>query len=557
MAACLYTMINTILLATAGRRQGYNAMASATQRRPQPPRLSTAASAAPEALLHHPSARHKLSPRHAACFNDADPAALLRHPAMWDTAASGSARRKLSPRHAADFGDAGALFDQVAHAVCRTGVLPRKELFETWAVALRIQAHFPEARRVADVASGHGLLAWMLLLLDEMPPSQARTAVCVDRRMPASADKLQRAMLAAFPRLDGRWQFIEADAAQVEPHPSCVLAAVHACGGLSDTLVALAIAARAPVALVPCCHTFKKWAPHALLLESGAGGTYAPFAAAEGAERQAVVKEALGAGERSAADFLDSARVAALRAAGFAVSEETIPEELTAKNRLLLARPPAAGGADGAESPSAGAAGGAPAWRGAPGERRPASPRLARPAEPPRLRVPLADDPASLAACAALSGRERADARKAAPPPALDLSVWLPPPAECGAQPLSAPALERLAERVCAAHGGVGVRVRALPLDIFLRSDGRRAQTFRIEYAAPRHEPPAARALSAVERRDAEAGARAAERERALEWHMALQEEHIAAEFAGAEVRGSELLARQRAERRARPPSPR
>lgn len=507
----------------------------------------------------------------------ADWAALLAHPAMWESgalAAHGTARRKLSRRHAADFGADGSLFDRIARACCETGVLPRKELFETWAVALRIEAHFPGARRVADVGSGHGLLAWMLLLLDSAPPSsRPRTAVCIDRRMPASAEKIEQAMLRAFPQLESRWQFVEADAAQLEPHPSCVLAAVHACGGLSDALVELAIAARAPVALVPCCHSFKRWVPHALLLHAtagderggalaaigagaGAGGEFAPFAHAEGEERRALVERVLAGGERSAADFIDGARVAALQAAGFAVARERIPVELTAKNRLLLARPPSEGGGGGARpTPMVGASAEERAREEiAPSARRAASPRLVRAAaEPRRPRVPLADLPAAISACAALSGRERADARKARPPPTLDLSLWLPPQGSAG-PPLSARALETLAERVCAAGGGAGVAVRALALDVFERSDGRRAQTFRLEYVVPRPtERTSARAAGdAAARREAEAAAQAAERELALGWHMALQEEHIASHFPGAEVRGSELLARQRAERRAR-----
>ena len=45
--------------------------------------------------------------------------------------------------------------------------MPRKELFETWAAALHIDHHFAMNRRIADIAAGHGLLAWSLLLLDE------------------------------------------------------------------------------------------------------------------------------------------------------------------------------------------------------------------------------------------------------------------------------------------------------------------------------------------------------------------------------------------------------
>ena len=84
-------------------------------------------------------------------------------------------RTKLRPRHAAAFErHPPGLFRDVALVVCQLGLLPRKELYECWQVAVRVDAHFPEARCVADLAAGHGLLAWLLLLL------HAHHAVCDD-----------------------------------------------------------------------------------------------------------------------------------------------------------------------------------------------------------------------------------------------------------------------------------------------------------------------------------------------------------------------------------------
>ena len=65
--------------------------------------------------------------------------ALLRHPAVWDASAplnqpqrSGSPRKKLrAPRHLHLFAT-DSLFDQFARVIVRAGIMPRKELFETW-----------------------------------------------------------------------------------------------------------------------------------------------------------------------------------------------------------------------------------------------------------------------------------------------------------------------------------------------------------------------------------------------------------------------------------------
>ena len=57
-------------------------------------------------------------------------------------------------------------FQDYVKVVCSTSSIPRKELYEAWASAVLIQQYFPRERRIADLACGHGLLSWALLLLD-------------------------------------------------------------------------------------------------------------------------------------------------------------------------------------------------------------------------------------------------------------------------------------------------------------------------------------------------------------------------------------------------------
>ena len=73
-------------------------------------------------------------------------------------------RAKLRPQHARLF-NKDTIFGAFAAAVCSAGVLPRKELYECWAVASVVHERFPRAERVADLAAGHGLLAWTCALL--------------------------------------------------------------------------------------------------------------------------------------------------------------------------------------------------------------------------------------------------------------------------------------------------------------------------------------------------------------------------------------------------------
>jgi SAM-dependent methyltransferase len=214
-----------------------------------------------------------------------------------------SSRNRLTeqflPRFAGD-----TLFDRIARAVCRAGCLPRKELYEAWEVARRVRRRF-RGGRVVDLACGHGLLAQILLLLDDSSPE----ALAVDRNLPASAGKLQEALAESWPRLSGRIQFIEGDLERLALQPSDLVVSVHACGRLTDLVLERAVTARARVAVLPCCHELD-----GADLGGLEGWLDGPLA-------------------------LDATRAARLRAQGYRVFTQQIPADITPQNRLLLAEP--------------------------------------------------------------------------------------------------------------------------------------------------------------------------------------------------------------------------
>ncbi len=79
---------------------------------------------------------------------------------------SPASRARLTDRDLDRFpGD--TLFDRIARAVCRAGCLPRKELYEAWEMARRVRRLF-RGGRVVDLGAGHGLLAQVMLLLDQI-----------------------------------------------------------------------------------------------------------------------------------------------------------------------------------------------------------------------------------------------------------------------------------------------------------------------------------------------------------------------------------------------------
>ena len=101
---------------------------------------------------------------------------------------SPSSKVRLTARDLDRFPD-DTLFHRLARAVCRAGCLPRKELYEAWEMARRIRRLF-RGGRIVDVGGGHGLLARVLLLLDDSSPA----ALVIDKTLPPSSARVQEAL---------------------------------------------------------------------------------------------------------------------------------------------------------------------------------------------------------------------------------------------------------------------------------------------------------------------------------------------------------------------------
>ena len=213
-----------------------------------------------------------------------------------------SSKNRLTDRTLPRFTGA-TLFDRIARTVCRAGCLPRKELYEAWEVARRVRRRF-RGGRVVDLACGHGLLAQLLLLLDD----SSRVALAVDRRIPASASRLADCLRATWPRLDGRVSFVEDEIEGVTLGPDDLVVSVHACGALTDRILERVLSVGARVAVLPCCHDLR---------EHDGDGLRGWL---DGALAQ------------------DVARATRLRQAGYAVHTGRIPADITPQNRLLLGR---------------------------------------------------------------------------------------------------------------------------------------------------------------------------------------------------------------------------
>jgi len=159
-----------------------------------------------------------------------------------------SSRGRLTDRDIDRFPD-DTLFHHVARVVCHARCLPRKELYEAWEMARRVRRLF-RGGRVIDLNAGHGLLAQVMLLLDDSSPR----ALVVDKTLPASSMKLHAALVQAWPRLVGRIAFVAGALEDIEILDTDVVVSSHACGALTDRVLNRAVAAHARVAVLPCCH---------------------------------------------------------------------------------------------------------------------------------------------------------------------------------------------------------------------------------------------------------------------------------------------------------------
>ena len=222
-----------------------------------------------------------------------------------DMTFSHSSKGRLTARDLDRF-PGNSLFDRVGRAVCNAGCLPRKELYEAWEMGRRVR-RLVRGGRIVDLAAGHGLLAHVLLILDNSSPG----ALVVDTTLPKSSNTLHQVLVEAWPRLEGRLRFEEGPLESAALSESDLVVSAHACGALADLVLERASAVGARVAVLPCCHNLA--VNHTGPLSGWMDGPLA----------------------------IDVMRAVRLEQRGYRVGTYLIPPEITPKNRLLIGAPAA------------------------------------------------------------------------------------------------------------------------------------------------------------------------------------------------------------------------
>ena len=211
-----------------------------------------------------------------------------------------SSKNRLTPQQQELF-PGSSLFDKIARAVCRAGTLPRKELYEAWEMAKRVRRRY-RGGRILDLACGHGLLAHIMLILDD----SSKTGIAVDKEIPLNAKKLSSSLIESWPRLKNRIIYKEVSVQEITIRPDDIVVSAHACGSLTDLIIDKAIEQHARVAVLPCCHDLKESSTNGL--EGWMDKTLA----------------------------VDTLRAVRLRSKGYRIVTQKIPNDITPKNRLLM-----------------------------------------------------------------------------------------------------------------------------------------------------------------------------------------------------------------------------
>ncbi len=185
------------------------------------------------------------------------------------------------------------------------GTLPRKELYEAWEMAKRVRRRY-RGGRIVDLACGHGLLAHIMLILDDSSPS----AIAVDKTISKNAGQLSDCLIFRWPRLKNRVHYRELLLEDVEIFENDLVVSAHACGALTDLVLKKAMDKHARVAVLPCCHNAE----------------VSPTNSLEGWMDQSLA--------------IDAVRALQLRDCGYTIVTQTIPHDITPKNRLLMGEYP-------------------------------------------------------------------------------------------------------------------------------------------------------------------------------------------------------------------------
>lgn len=197
--------------------------------------------------------------------------------------------------------------DRFVAELARRRAVSTKELCESFEV-------FQRARKtlrgpvVADLCCGHGLVGLCFAVFE---PDVERVLL-LDQRLPQNHAACLEAAIAVAPWVLGRVEFRTGDLDDAEAWlpEDCGVLGIHACGARTDRVIELGLSRARSLAIAPCCYPPPERAGYPPALRHRLGSELA----------------------------MDIHRTYRLTAAGWSVTFDAIPPEITPMNRVLIAR---------------------------------------------------------------------------------------------------------------------------------------------------------------------------------------------------------------------------
>lgn len=205
-----------------------------------------------------------------------------------------------------DWFPSDSLTDRFARALSARHAIDIKEFAESFEFFTRVRKAV-RAPQIVDLCCGHGLTGILFGIFER----DVDTVILVDRKRPATHERLMDAARSVAPWIDRKVHFERASIQAFQAPAGSGLLAVHACGSRTDRCLTMAMDGAQTIAAMPCCHALSAYG-----------------------DRPKAFDESIG---RALA--LDIDRTYRLREAGFDVRWKAIPRAITPMNRIILATP--------------------------------------------------------------------------------------------------------------------------------------------------------------------------------------------------------------------------
>ncbi len=163
-------------------------------------------------------------------------------------------QNRFDERYASHF-KGFSLFEKISLALCKAGVLSKKEYAESVEVLRILQRFIGRKREITlyDICGGHGLVSILLYAL-----SDSIIKVCIiDQKKPDSYQKIMACIQSVFSKMSLNIDYIQDDYRLITYTESAMLLGIHACGIRTDDIINIAIKNSFPGAVLPCCYKQK------------------------------------------------------------------------------------------------------------------------------------------------------------------------------------------------------------------------------------------------------------------------------------------------------------